>query len=132
MINLSIFHATLCILGSRVVATRSSIVCRPEVAPLDVRERDTGARIFGENHRRVAGADMSAIVIIQERFDSRSLPLSNVARSSIAGIQPCHVATWVVPDRHGEYHTALDRLAHLRKTASGLESGGSGVAVRVL
>jgi hypothetical protein len=93
-----------------LVAATASTESRSNISNSDVAESNTRSRIIGLNKSRVS--------------------FSSVARTSTSAVQPVHELTGVIPDGHGENHTAFECLAHLCESATLLEGRGHNFAER--
>lgn len=58
--------------------------------------------------------------MIEEDIQCR-VAFSSIARTSITTVQPVHELSRVIPDGHGENHTATECLAHLCESTTLLE-----------
>jgi len=102
-----------------LIATTASVGSGSNITNSDIAESNTRGRVIGLNTVEQISAGVKHMDD-QKHIQSR-VAFSSIARTSIAAVQPVHELTGVVPDGHGEDHTASECLAHLCESAVLLE-----------
>jgi hypothetical protein len=101
------------------VAATTSTEGRPDISNSDIAESNARSRIIGLNTVKQTLA-IAENTDDWENIQSR-VSFSSIARTSTSTVQPVHELTGVVPDGHGEDHTAFKCFAHLCESATLLE-----------